>query len=629
MEGGDALELQPLHGSTTDAATLSTAAAPQHLLPPEGGHHGGAAGGYYSTSTTDTGQQPQRGSLEMILGLDEPLRSTKHSSTHYDSTTITEDDEPFLLSSSRWDDWWYPADRPAAVQVWRRENLAIPASYLVVGVLQGMLRPVLNVYPLDLGATEAQQTTLASIATLPSALKILFGFLSDNVPIAGRRRKPYMWMGWMTVSCAMAALLYTSDLSLSASPMDVSVQHQLEQQGDEATDAVSSYYTALRNPSGSTSGKPSMEWLMLVFFLTGCGMWLADVMADSLVAQKVVLEPTHLQGNLQATCYTCRFFGLMVAAPISTYLYSRSSLDDGTNSSSSGPATAVWVIMITPLLLLPLVYLLAEEKNVPVPSTAHQCREIWTTICSRSVWQPVGYLYLFNLLHLPNAAWRQYLKSVLGFTAAQLNALLVTAYVMLYLGTVTYKYLFLHSSWRRLYQACILLNCVFSGSQLLLIRGQTFGLSPFLFSLGDEVLQEFIVGIQFLPVSILMVTLCPTGSEGASYAMFTTTWNSAMMLAPAISSSFLLGIWDVRKETMESGDLDGLFNLTILTTLLQVSPILFLGWLPHGREDLHALSSSSSKVGGAVFLFVVLAGLCYTVAVALLNVLRPGWAGQD
>ena len=657
LEGGDTLELQPLRHVATSGD--------------HDGHHGTE---YSTTERTATAITP--GSLEMILGLEEPIRSTEtmtassqrrqlqqqqharyHSKTpyhHHDSNEAEyfyppNEEEPFLVSSS-WQDWWYPPDQPAAVQVFRLENLAIPASYLVVGIVQGMMRPVLNVYPLDLGATEAQQTTLASIATLPSALKILFGFWSDNVPIAGRRRKPYMLLGWILVSASMAALCGTCDLSLANKQNgDVALFRDTNYMGKHADawmmDPPSASNSSIRRNSNSdidNKKPPSMAWLMLVFFLAGCGMWMADVMADSLVAQKVRMEPAHLQGNLQSTCYTFRFFGLMVAAPISTYLYSRpqspstTSLDENISITTSGPAAAVWVILVTPLLLLPLVYLLAEDKDAPIPSTAHQCREIWKTLCSRSVWQPMGFLYVFNLLHLPNAAWRQYLKTVQGFTAAQLNDLLVASYIMLYFGTVTYKYCFMHRSWRRLYQVCILLNAAFSCLQLILIRGYTFGLSPFFFSLGDEVLQEFIVGIQFLPVSILMVTLCPLGSEGASYAMFTTTWNSAMMLAPALSSSFLLKIWDVRKETMQAGELDGLFRLTILTTVLQMSPILLLRWLPHGREDLHALSdprvhgnSSSSPLGGAIFLFVVVAGLIYTFAVTFLNVVFPGWAGES
>jgi len=43
-----------------------------------------------------------------------------------------------------------------------------------------------------------------------------------------------------------------------------------------------------------------------------------------------------------------------------------------------------------------------------------------------------------------------------------------------------------------------ILNGFFSALQILLITGQTFGLSPFLFALGDDVLADFISGIQFL-----------------------------------------------------------------------------------------------------------------------------------
>jgi BT1 family len=177
--------------------------------------------------------------------------------------------------------------------------------------------------------------------------------------------------------------------------------------------------------------------------------------------------------------------------------------------------------------------------------------------------------------------------------------------------------------------------------QFALISGNTFGINPFILALGDDALMEFIIGIQMLPICIMMVSLCPPNSEGASYAMFTTAWNSAMLLAQAIGSSVLLGIWDTSKETMIDGNLNGLFKLSILTTILQMVPILFVWWLPHGRNELEQLadssdsnlgggsSSGSSKIGGGIFLFVVLSAVLYTIVVTLLNVLVPGWIGES
>ena len=481
---------------------------------------------------------------------------------------------------------------PDEVQLLRWENLAIPVCYWMVGTLQGLFRTFLNVYPLALGATEAQQTTFSTVATLPAAFKVLFGFTTDNVPLVGYRRKPYIFLACVSCSWLMFLLMATTDLTLD--------------------------WDAKTGKPIPPENAPSLTWLSVAFFLFGISMWFADATADALVAEKARCEPADRRGSLQSTCYACRFAGLMIAAPLSNYIY-----------VSYGPQAVVRLLLMVPTVMFPLSVLLKEERDIPIASFRAQCREIWDTVCKRQTWEPMGFIYLFNLFQVPNAAWRQYLRTVLNFSDAQLNDLLVASYVLLYVGTVVYKYCFLKMSWRSVYFGCILLNAFFSGLQLLLIRGHTFGLSPFLFALGDDAMAEFIAGVQFLPTAILMVALTPEGSEGAAYAMFTTVWNSAMMIAPAFSS-VLLGIWDTSVEALEAHQLDGLFNLSILTTALQVTPVLFLCWMPHDRETLYALSrkaGSGHAAGGALFLTILGASMSWTMAVAVLNIMSPGWAG--
>lgn len=53
----------------------------------------------------------------------------------------------------------YPPNVPRSVQLCRPENIAVPACYLLVGLLQGLSGPFTNVYPLDLNASEAQQVS--------------------------------------------------------------------------------------------------------------------------------------------------------------------------------------------------------------------------------------------------------------------------------------------------------------------------------------------------------------------------------------------------------------------------------------------------------------------------------------
>lgn len=136
---------------------------------------------------------------------------------------------------------------PAELQLFRRENMLVPACYLCVGLCQGLNRPLLNVYPLDLGASEAQQATISLVLMIPATMKIIFGFLSDNVPILGYRRKPYMLIGWLSVTLIMLLLHQSADLSMTY---------------NESNDAI------------PPKDAPSIEFLSLTFLFSSIGMWM-------------------------------------------------------------------------------------------------------------------------------------------------------------------------------------------------------------------------------------------------------------------------------------------------------------------------------------------------------------------
>jgi hypothetical protein len=165
----------------------------------------------------------------------------------------------------------------------------------------------------------------------------------------------------------------------------------------------------------------------------------------------------------------------------------------------------------------------------------------------------------------------------------------------------------------------------------------------------------------------MMVHLCPAGSEGASYryvhikrgpawiysslcnesneqllepasgklpkrySMFTTVNNSAGTVSVAFST-MLLRIWNVSKEALESRDLQGLVNLTYLTTALQVSGVLFVFLLPEYKEDLERLKTAragTSKIGGVIFLTITFSSIAYAISVGVMNIIAPGWMGES
>mmetsp|Transcript_3447 Transcript_3447/g.6340 ORF Transcript_3447/g.6340 Transcript_3447/m.6340 type:complete len:592 (+) Transcript_3447:89-1864(+) len=465
---------------------------------------------------------------------------------------------------------------PRAAQLFRKENVCIILCYVLVGSFQGISSGVMNVYPLELGATEAQQTTIKVLRSVPASFKIAYGFISDAYPIFGYRRKMYMAGGWGVCTLSMGLL------------------------------------TSVRTPS--------IPFLSLMYLLFGFGFWFADVMADALVAEKAKLEPEASQGTLQSTCYLFRFFFLMLGVVVSTFAY-----------ESLGPRPIFGVLALCPVCVIALPWSwLKEERYAPVAPVRAQCKEIWRTVSNRSVFQPMAFVYLFNVVQIGNAAWTQYLYTVLKFSTAQLNSILVAVEVLLFAGVLCYKQFLRGWSWRSVYVLCIGLNAIVSALQVMLIYGanRSLGIPDFAFALGDEGMLEFIAGVQFLPLTIMMVHLCPRGSEGVSYAMFTTMNNVALILSSNLGT-LLLAIWDVSEEALAAGKLSGFVKLTVLTTCLQTSGAFFLPLLPQYRKDLHALSDKRSDLGGAVFLGVVGVSLLWALVSGFLNILAPGWAGES
>jgi len=112
--------------------------------------------------------------------------------------------------------------------------------------------------------------------------------------------------------------------------------------------------------------------------------------------------------------------------------------------------------------------------------------------------------------------------------------------------------------------------------------------------------------------------LCPEGSEGVTYALLTTISNLASAVGSDIGTAMTL-IWPVDNDTIASGDYSGMLKLTILTSCLQVAPLLLVWILPDSKEEQRKLRDSgvTNRDAGLTLLIVLLVSLLATIALSI------------
>lgn len=165
----------------------------------------------------------------------------------------------------------YDQDTNIAVEIYRKENIAIAMAYFAVGLTSSFLSTPLNIYLVEfLNAEPQMQNTIGILQTLPWSLKLAFGFLSDAVPLFGMHRKPYFAIGSVMYSVSYMAYAL----------LDVH----------------------------------SVVLLSACVFLATVGLIQMDVMADTMCVQRSRFEPEESRGQMQASCYSIRFAGSLIGA---------------------------------------------------------------------------------------------------------------------------------------------------------------------------------------------------------------------------------------------------------------------------------------------------------------------------
>ncbi len=242
-------------------------------------------------------------------------------------------------------------------------NAGIYLSYFNVGVAMYILHAPIAYYLIHiLNVSATQYSAYSTLVLIPWSLKFLFGVISDTVPIAGYRRKSWMFISW---------LLFVLIIWSLASRIEPSF----------------------------------IETAVLMFALT-CSYLLGDVCHDALCVERSRLEPEAVRGTFQTGAYSIRSFGGIVGAILGSLLFN--TADWGWGLTVTQLCMLVGVIPL--VTLLPSLWSLEElASRKPVPSVPEIATDTWNTLKLRAVWHPTIFIFTYYALQVPNAAWTNFL----------------------------------------------------------------------------------------------------------------------------------------------------------------------------------------------------------------------------
>ncbi|GMF56666.1 unnamed protein product [Phytophthora fragariaefolia] len=522
-------------------------------------------------------------------------------SDHIKRSRTTSQDEGFLLSSILPEQY--------SGSVWSLEALAIPMTYISTGLMYAFPQATIEYFPRTLGASDAQLSTVAVVRALPWSFKVIFGLLPDIFPIYGQRFTPYLFFGCITTS------LFHLLLSMHS-----------------ATDSLT-----------------IVSFTLLLLGAT-VGVVMADVMADALVAHRVLLlqlkspkrsmerklqqdeEPKRREQpegtQLQTTVYLCRFASEMVGYWLGSLLSNKSQWGWGASMGQQF-AFLAFIPVITVLPSLRYFYEPTEE-NDPMP-LRDQAAGIWLMLQRRGTWQPVCFLVLANALFVQNAAWGNFLKVAYDFSAFEYGALSGIGASVTFGAIVVYRLHILpryEAPWHDVYFVTGLVVAGFSLLNVLLVLqvNETFGIAPFWFAMGDAAGESFARGFQYLPVAQMFVAVCPEHQEGVAFALLTSVTNLAQAFASTISN-MLLQIWPVELEDLQKvpHDFGGVWKLSVLTSIIPLAPVVLLTtrMLPKGPRQLEEMRHQLSPVGAAVVIGLYGFGFVWVIVLSMLAIFSP------
>jgi hypothetical protein len=495
--------------------------------------------------------------------------------------------------------------------VWGRDYIGLLVQYAVVGIVYGTLPA--TVYPVLQNYLNMEGTQIVSakvLLNLPWSFKVLYGLLTDCLPIFGYRRRPFMMIGW-TLCLLMCLIMACSKIGrpyyLDRSLRDKDVKE----------------YTADDIAHGINAAAPDAGGkFIILMMLAAVGYVGADVACDAVTVELAQREPEAVRGTTQTTIYLVRTVFVALSNLLTGFLFNGKDYGGDFDFSLTFPQLML-ILTICTLPALPFGWFFIKEDRHPGVNFKNYISEFWELIQSRAMYQVIAYKFFSgmfeNLTQTVSSPVESYwVKATpINDTIATVLSNIIFALVLFCTGKWG-----LNWNWRWMHAITLICTTLIDAftTQLVtwnVIRSQWFWLGP-------PLLENLPYGVGWMIANFVMVELAGEGNEGAVYGLMTTVANLSSTFASTITknidSQFDVTSKDIKTDTHHVRT--QVMYCYLIAYAANVVGLMFLPLLPAQKRQTQELKAKGgkSKVIGAITVFYLVFALCWSLMVNIMSI---------
>ncbi|KAF1330298.1 Folate-biopterin transporter, partial [Globisporangium splendens] len=487
-----------------------------------------------------------------------------------------------------------------------KESLGLLAQYAAVGLVYGTLPATVTPFLTYYLNLEGQSTTSArALLSIPWSLKVFVGMISDNFPIFGYRRRPYMMFGWTMCAICLFVMACTP---LGAPYFGEASDRKVKPDDYEAAGV----YDRMNTSARSVGGK-----YIVLMTLASLGYVISDVAADAVVVEYAQREPIEIRGRTQTAIYTVRTFFSIFAQIILGIGLNKPAYGGDFDFGISFP-NAMLILAIFCIPVIPMTWFFIAEPKYYDTNFKQYIFTLWEAMKTRAFYQVIAYSFFSGVLASVSyvsydpitSYWVEATNFNLSLSGIFGNLVMVVT--LIWTGKSG-----LHWNWRTMIAITMVAVIAMDMVCTMLVtwdvvRNQWFWL-------GVPIVENVPTSVSFIVSTYVVVELAGEGNEGACYGLFTTVMNLSSPFALTITKN-LDASFDVYNNDIIS-DTDHVHSHVTYTLLimyaLKLLSLSLLPLLPAQKEQTQALkrTGGSSALMGGLTIFYCMFALVWSIMV--------------